>query len=435
MFQVTAMETLEQNPSEAERLQAELRWDLALLARRKQSLEILMGAVKGLSLARSLPEVVDIVRKAARRLNGADGATFVLRDGEHCHYVDEDSVGPLWKGRRFPLGACISGWSMLNRAPAVIEDIYQDPRIPAEAYRPTYVRSLVMVPIRKEAPIGAIGNYWARRHSPTPEEVDLIQSLADAASLALENVAVYADLENRVRQRTTDLEAVNRELNAFAGSVSHDLRSPLSVIMMNADHLAEKGSGPLTEDDRKVVSEIQEAAGRMRSLIEDILRLSRISRGELETEVVDLGAMAGEILAHLAAGSPGRDYRFVVEDGLKTLGDPGLLRVAMENLLANAWKYSSAREPAVIEVGRVHAAEGFAFFVRDNGVGFDMNEADRLFRPFERLSSSQGFPGTGVGLATAFRVIERHGGRLWAEASPGGGATFCFRLPGAYPAG
>lgn len=425
------METVGGETLDADPLRAGLQRDLALLARRRQSLEVLMAAVRDLSLARSLPEVVAIVRRAARKLNGADGATFVLRDGDDCFYADEDAIGPLWKGRRFPLDSCISGWSMLNKAPAVIEDIYRDPRIPAEAYRPTFVRSLVMVPIRKESPIGSIGNYWARRHAASPEEVDLIQALADAASLALENVQVYSELDSRVRKRTSDLEAVNHELDAFAGSVCHDLRSPLSVIMMNADHLAEKGESPLTADDRKVVAEMQEAAGRMRSLIEDLLRLSRISRSGLEPQVVDLGAMAEEILARLAAASPDRDYRFVVEDGLETLGDPGLLRVALENLLSNAWKYSSGRGQSVLEVGRVHTPDGFAFYVRDNGVGFDMAEADRLFRPFERLASSREYQGIGVGLATAFRVIEKHGGRIWAEAAPDRGATFYFRLRGA----
>lgn len=232
------------------------------------------------------------------------------------------------------------------------------------------------------------------------------------------------DLQPRGAMRMTDAASL-------VGSACHDLRSPLSVIMINADHLAEKGDGPMTEDDRKVVAEIQEAARRMRNLIEDLPRLSRISLNKQDPEVVDLGSLAGDILARFAAGSPGRDYRLVVDDGLEILGDPGLLRVAMESLLSNAWKFSAVREVAVVEVGRIHTPEGFAFFVRDNGVGFDMIEADRLFLPFERLGSSRGYPGIGVGLATAFRVIDNHGGRIWAESSPDRGATFFFRMQGA----
>lgn len=155
----------------------------------------LVGVVQRLSLARSLPEIQEIVRTAARRLTGADGATFVLRDGQSCYYADEDAISPLWKGQRFPLTACISGWSMLHRQPAVIEDIYVDERIPHEAYRPTFVKSLAMVPIRRLAPLGAIGNYWARHHRPTDQEVELLQALADSTAVAMENARVYQELD------------------------------------------------------------------------------------------------------------------------------------------------------------------------------------------------------------------------------------------------
>jgi GAF domain-containing protein len=155
----------------------------------------LVGAVQRLSLARSIPEIQAIVRTVARHLTGADGATFVLRDGQHCFYADEDAISPLWKGQRFPLQACISGWAMLNRRPAVIEDIYADARIPHDAYRPTFVKSLAMVPIRTLDPVGAIGNYWASRHQPTPSEVELLQALADSTAVAIENVRVYQELE------------------------------------------------------------------------------------------------------------------------------------------------------------------------------------------------------------------------------------------------
>jgi len=173
----------------------------------------LVQAVQELSLARSLDEVQRIVRTAARELTGCDGATFVLRDGGQCYYADEDAIAPLWKGSRFPLDACISGWAMLNRDSAVIPDIYRDARIPHEAYRPTFVKSLVMVPIRKLDPIGAIGNYWADERQPSDREVSLLQALADATSIAMENVRVYSELENRVRDRTVALERANEEIH------------------------------------------------------------------------------------------------------------------------------------------------------------------------------------------------------------------------------
>ncbi len=173
-----------------------------------------MTVVQELSLARDLETVMSIVRIAARELTGADGATFVLRQDDQCFYAEENAISPLWKGRRFPMEMCISGWVMLHREPALIEDIYKDPRIPVDAYRPTFVRSLAMVPIRTLNPIGAIGNYWAKRHRPTAEQVNLLQALADTTAVALENVRVYEELERRVHDRTAELQVVNNELRA-----------------------------------------------------------------------------------------------------------------------------------------------------------------------------------------------------------------------------
>jgi len=172
------------------------------------AMEQLVEVVQQLSMARDLATVMDVVRRAARKLTGADGATFVLRDGDLCFYAEEDAISPLWKGQRFPMSMCISGWVMLNREPAVIADIYADPRIPADAYRPTFVRSLAMVPIRTLQPVGAIGNYWAQPYLPTPAQVKVLQALADTTAVAMENVQVYAELEQRVRERTSELATI-----------------------------------------------------------------------------------------------------------------------------------------------------------------------------------------------------------------------------------
>jgi GAF domain-containing protein len=180
-------------PSHATAQQATLHSDWYV-----QSMERLVSVVQELSHARSLDEVMKIVRYAARDLTHADGATFVLRDNGYCYYAEENAIGPLWKGKRFPLETCISGWAMLNGRPAVIEDIYKDARIPHDAYRPTFVKSLVMVPIRRKNPIGAIGNYWARVRQPTEEEVAILQALADVTSVALENADLYAQLQGKI---------------------------------------------------------------------------------------------------------------------------------------------------------------------------------------------------------------------------------------------
>jgi serine phosphatase RsbU (regulator of sigma subunit) len=202
-----------------------------------ENMQRLVDAVKELSLAKNLDTVMAIVRRAARELTGADGATFVLRDrignAEACFYADEDAISPLWKGSRFPIDTCISGWAMLNSRPVVIEDIYKDPRIPHEAYKPTFVKSLAMVPIRTSDPIGAIGNYWAHQHLPSEEEVSLLQSLADITAVTMENINVYNELEHRVKDRTAQLHEKNQEITdsiAYAKRIQNAVLPSFSLV-------------------------------------------------------------------------------------------------------------------------------------------------------------------------------------------------------------
>ena len=177
-----------------------------------QTLSKLILTIQELSLARDIESVTKIVRSAARELTGADGATFVLREENYCHYVDEDAISPLWKGKRFPIQECISGWAMLNKTAVVVKDIYEDERILQEAYKPTFVKSLAMVPIRTISPVGAIGNYWAEYHKPTEEELSLLQSLADITAVSLENIKIYCQMEEMVEKRTLELQQKNKEI-------------------------------------------------------------------------------------------------------------------------------------------------------------------------------------------------------------------------------
>jgi signal transduction histidine kinase len=389
----------------------------------------LIGAVQQLSLARNLEEIMAVVRTAARELTGADGATFVLRDGDMCHYADEDAISPLWKGQRFPMNICISGWTMLNRKPAVICDIYADPRIPADAYRPTFVKSLVMVPIRTESPIGAIGNYWAVPRMPAREEVELLQALANTTAVAMENVKVLSELEQRVRERTAQLEAANKELDSFSSAVAHDLASPLRSIRSFSGLLEEVYAAQLPDEAKQWLGTIGAAGTRMSELIDDLLRLSRVSAAPIQRTRVRLDDLAAEICSGLSKANPNRNVSISIASGIEAEGDPGMLRVALENLLSNAWKYTSKIVQARVEVGIASTPSGTrAFFVRDNGAGFEMQHAGRLFQPFQRLHAAKDFPGTGVGLATVRRIVHRHGGRIWAESAPGKGAAFYFTL-------
>jgi signal transduction histidine kinase len=394
-----------------------------------RGMERLISAVRDLSLARDLHSVRDIVRHAARELTGADGATFILRDQDKCYYVDEDAIGPLWKGRRFPMSSCISGWAMTHKEAVVVDEIYADERIPHAAYRPTFVRSLAMVPIRTANPIGAIGNYWANNHRATNEEVKLLQALADSTSVALENVQIYAELDQRVRDRTAQLEAANKELDAFCHSVSHDLRAPLRAIRGFSAQLMAGHAEQLSAEGRAHLQRVSTAADRMSGLIDDLLNLSHITSADLRRERVNLSGMAHDVVETIRSADTQRCVEVTIAPDVEAYADRKLLRIVLENLLSNAWKFTRRRADAKIEFGLMPGSPG-TFLVKDNGAGFDMEQARRLFGAFQRLHSAEDFEGTGVGLATVRRIILKHGGNIWAESAVDQGATFYFTLPG-----
>lgn len=257
------------------------------------------------------------VTQAARTLLAADGITFVLRDGDLCHYADEDSIAPLWKGRRFPMSACISGWTMLNRTPAVIEDIYQDSRIPQDAYRPTFVESLAMVPVRAEEPIAAIGAYWRSRHQTNPHEIELLTAIADASALAIANV--------ELRAAHDELGHANTELAVLLREVNHRIKNNLQMVASMIREAARQGppeSQPLLRDITRRIVTIGQAyrqsgtAGDLRSV--DLAAYLRSAcdqamaqagdtiglRSHLRSMVVDtdaasrVGLIAGELITN-----------------------------------------------------------------------------------------------------------------------------------------
>lgn len=242
-------------------------------------------------------------------------------------------------------------------------------------------------------------------------------------------VGIDADI-TEIKAIEAALRLSNQELEAFSYSVSHDLRSPLNTIDGFSRLLAKQLAGDAGEKVQHYLARIQTGVAQMGHLIEDLLSLAQVARTQLRGEYVDLSAMARSILDECQARQPEREVSVHIETGLQAFGDGRLLRVAMENLLGNAWKFSAQQARAEIRIGQQpDAAGGPVFFVRDNGAGFDMAYADKLFSPFQRLHAVSEFPGTGIGLATVSRVIGRHGGRLWADAAPGRGATFLFTLP------
>jgi light-regulated signal transduction histidine kinase (bacteriophytochrome) len=238
-----------------------------------------------------------------------------------------------------------------------------------------------------------------------------------------------AELEQRVKDRTAQLEVANKELESFSYSVSHDLRAPLRAIDGFAGILEEDYTARLDGEGRRVVGVIRGEAKRMGQLIDDLLAFSRMSRQQVEAAQIDMMALAQAVFGEQAAQAPGRQLRFKVQPLPPARGDRAMLRQALANLFSNAIKYTRPRAVAEIEIGGRTEGEENIYYVKDNGVGFDMKYAGKLFGVFQRLHNEEEFEGTGVGLALVQRVIHRHGGRVWAEAKLNEGSTLYFTLP------
>jgi len=288
-----------------------------------------------------------------------------------------------------------------------------------------YWESATIAPVRD--PAGRISHFVAIK-----EDISEFKRMEAAR---LESEARFRDLfenlEQRVKERTAELEFANREMESFSYSVSHDLRAPLRSIEGFSQALMEDCGDGLDATGREYLTHIQQGGRRMGALIDDLLKLSRTSRSELELCACDLSMLSTEVANVLARGASGNPVALSVQPGMWVRADPSLMRVVLENLLANAWKFTCKREDRRVWVGIEVSAQGEQrYFVRDNGVGFNMAYAGKLFKAFQRLHLASEFEGTGIGLAIVQRIIRRHGGRVWAEAEVGKGATFFFTLPG-----
>jgi two-component system, sensor histidine kinase and response regulator len=247
------------------------------------------------------------------------------------------------------------------------------------------------------------------------------QLLAESEQAALELAETRAEL-------VRDLEHKNRELESFSYAVSHDLRAPLRRIDSFSRAILESQSDKLDESGRRYLDRVREASQQMSQLIDDVLYLSRVTRADLREQDVDLSSLAQLILTRLQESEPARKAEVKIRPGVIVTGDGQLLRIALENLIENAWKFTSKQAESRIEFGVTQASGEPTYFIRDNGAGFNMTYVDRLFGPFQRLHAHGDFPGSGIGLATVQRIIHRHGGRVWAEGLVGQGATFQFTL-------
>lgn len=401
----------------------------------------LLDVVVKLSLARSIAAVGDVVRRSARRLTGADGITFVLRDGDQCYYADEDAIAPLWKGRRFPMEACISGWVMRHREPVSIPDIYKDPRIPHGAYRPTFVKSMLMVPVRREDPIAAIGAYWAAVNKPGQHEMEIVQSLAEASALAVANVELYSELQQTIeRERVARhaAEDASRLKDEFLATLSHELRTPIHVIQGWLWQLRQPNVSEATQ--RRGLEVLERHAALQARLVDDLLDASQGSTGtlRLDLKLVDLGEVCREVAASNAIEAAAKSVRVELaldEAPLEIVADPRRLYQAFWHVLSNAIKFSRPGGSVRLEVSR--RPDGVRVQVTDDGIGIDPLFLPHAFDPFRQADGGRNrrYGGLGLGLAIVRHLTELHGGQVRAESEgPGTGATVVFDFPFGPPA-
>lgn len=376
-------------------------------------------------------QVTEITCRAARELVGADGATFVVREGQRVRYAAEDALAPLWQGQTFPLECCISGWVMLHAQPAVIEDIYTDDRIPPAVYRATFVQSLLMMPVGPGLPVGAIGVYWADKHRASAYEIELLQSLASAADLALASVRAYAE----ARHARTQAEQANRLKDEFLATLSHELRNPLNSIVGNAEMLLRAPEAQTSPFLRQAVEVIRRNAHAQTQLINDLLDLSRLQNEKLllKRQPLLLAPILRDAAEAVRLQIGTRNIEFALklaDEALVVEADPVRLQQILWNLLSNAVKFTP--NGGRVSLSLHHEAGAAVIRVTDTGQGIEAAFLPHIFEMFRQADArtTRQYGGLGIGLALVKQLTELHEGSIQASSKGvGQGAEFTVRLP------
>jgi PAS domain S-box-containing protein len=423
-----------------ERARAAAASALELSARR---LEILANSAHEFAAASGdIRALVDLVaRRLAEIIGDSCFVRLVSQDGlwlepsQSVYHRDAHSVGVMRRvlgserqriGEAFAGQVAATGVAVLLPEVETAQVVAQSPPEFRTMLTEIGVASVMILPLRSRGrTVGVVSLLRSRPGNPyTVDDQRFAEDLSDRAGLAIDNAMLVATLEQRVAERTATLEAVNRELEAFSYSVSHDLRTPLRAIDGFSRILLDDYAAALDDTGQRYLSRIISGTRRMAQLIDDLLNLGRIARGPLTVADVDLSAIARDVIDEIRRRDPGRVVDVHITPGLSARADARLVTILLENLLGNAWKFTARHAGAAIWFG----ADAGAFHVRDTGAGFDMAHAGRLFVPFQRMHGADDYDGTGVGLATVHRIVLRHGGRIWADAGVDRGATFFFTL-------
>lgn len=385
--------------------------------------ERLLKVVGDLAYQADVAGIGAVVRRAVRDIVGSDGATFVLKQGDEVYYADEDAIGPLWKGRRFPITCCVSGWSILHKRHAVVPDIFHDERIPIEAYKTTFVKSLLMMPIRFQDPVGAVGCYWAEKHEATDEEIESLRTIADAAALSFANV--------QLSETTRDLAGMVRDLEGYNQGVAHDLRAPLRAVTGFSELLERRLKATAGPEELDLLARIVASGKRMDAMVRDLLEYSRVSRAELKLAPLELAPIVDDVLVQLDGEIKRRSARIEVGPLGRVVGHPAAVRQALINLVANALKFVPVSETPLVRLSLEAGAPPPRLWVEDNGIGIAEADRKRLFQLFVRLNPVESFEGSGMGLAIVRRAMERLGGDCGVEPARPRGSRFYLEFPSA----
>jgi signal transduction histidine kinase len=401
--------------------------------------ERLLVVARDLATARDVEAVAAVTCTAARELTGADGATFVLRQGEQCICVDENAPTPLWKGRIFPLASCVSGWVMTNGQAAVIPDVFADSRVPHDVCRPTPVKSVAAVPVGTTDSQATLGAYWADSHHATADEVAALKLLAAGAALALDNVRLYQDLHAAVqseRDARLAAEAARRAKDELLALVAHELRQPLHaslaavrVLAQTSPAISSEHGGPAAPPAAHVV--VHRQLEQMTRLVEDLVDAASVVYGrvELSLETVHVPSLMKQVTEAIGPLMQERQLQLTAVPPVRPVwirADAGRIQQVLMNLLMNAAKYT---EPGGVVRLSSQYNDGFVTIaVRDNGRGIEPAFLPHIFDLFTRGAGDRA--GFGVGLSVARRLIELHQGRIEARSEgPGAGSEFIVMLP------